>query len=121
MADKAQFPDNLVVQAVTFTTATSGLAAAVDLYGVRPVALQMPAAWTTGNITAQVSKDGTTYANLYDRSGTEYTITVTASRYVILDPADFVSVRYIKLRSGTNGTPVAQATGRTVHLICDTL
>lgn len=49
--------------------------------GSPPMAIQMPAAWTTANLTFQCSADGTTYADVYDKDGAEYTVTAAASRY----------------------------------------
>ena len=111
-----QFVELRSTQDVSLTTA-SPLSAAVELLGKVPVALQMPAAWTTAVLTFQGSKDGTTYANIYSDGGAEYTVQAAASRFIPLDPADFVGCRFVKVRSGTASTAVTQAAARTVTLI----
>jgi hypothetical protein len=73
--------------------------------------IQMPAAWTTASLTFQVSLDGSTFTNVYDKNGNEYTVLSTssvASQYVIIPPADTVGWKYIKVRSGSSGSPVTQ-------------
>jgi hypothetical protein len=77
----------------------------------------MPATWTAANLTLQASVDNSTWDNVFDSLGTEVTITAAASRFILLNPADFVSVRYLKVRSGTSGTPVNQGGARTITLI----
>lgn len=76
--------------------------------GCALVGLQMPAAWTAAGLTLQGSMDGVNFANVYDQSGTEVTLTVAASRFIQLNPADFAGFRKLKLRSGTSGAPVNQ-------------
>jgi hypothetical protein len=57
-----------------------------------------------------------TYDDLYD-SATERSVTAAASRYLAFNIADWVSVRFLKIRSGTAGTPVNQAAARTLTLV----
>lgn len=80
----------------------------------RLMALVMPAAWTAATLTFQVSADGTDYFNLYDASGNQYEVDAAASQAIILPPGDFAGFRYLKIRSGTSGTPVVQAADRTI-------
>ena len=79
--------------------------------------LVLPGTWTTADLTLQASADGTTFGNVYDSAGTEVTIKAAASRYVTLNPADFVGMQAIKLRSGTSGSPVTQTAERTITVI----
>lgn len=95
----------------------ASLAAFVDLDTKTLVGIHMPAAWDTANLTFQVSEDGVTYDNLYDSAGIEKTITVAASRYISVTPAEWVGVRFLKVRSGTSGTAVNQTAARTIQLI----
>lgn len=84
---------------------------------LRPCRIIMPAAWTAANLTVQTSYDnGVTFNDLYDASGTEYTITAAASRAILLPIADFLGVNALKLRSGTTGTPVNQGADRALLL-----
>lgn len=81
------------------------------------VAIQMPASWTTANLTFQGSNDGTTFFDVYNLDGDEYTVTAAAGRYIVLSPFEFQWARYIKIRSGTTGTPVNQSADRTIVLV----
>jgi hypothetical protein len=94
----------------------AALSGAIDLDGYTLCGIQMPSAWTTANLTFQVSADGATYADVYSDSGGEYTVTAAASRYIVLNPADFAGMRFLKVRSGTTGTPVNQGGARTMLL-----
>ncbi len=108
--------------ATDFTIANAAsLSAAVDLSGAGVLRILMPASWTAANVTFQVSQDNSTFYDLYDRSGNEVVVTAAASRAIIMVPSDFAGFRYLKIRSGTSGTPVAQGGSRTVTLITKAL
>jgi hypothetical protein len=92
------------------------LSPAVDLANQRAVRIAMPAAWTTANLTFQVSVDGVTYNNLYDKDGVEYVVQAAVSRSILLPIVDWLGVRYLKVRSGTSGTPVVQVAARILML-----
>lgn len=94
----------------------ASLSGAVDLGTKRLARINMPSSWTTANLTFQVSADGTNYANLYDATGTEKTVQAAASRAIILDFSEWIGARYIKVRSGTSGTPVNQGAERILQL-----
>jgi hypothetical protein len=109
-----------LLETTTATIATGGsVSAAVDLMGGRLVGLQIGGtAWNTASITFQASVDGTTYNDLYDDSGNEVTVTAAASRFITFDSSEnFRTVRYVKVRSGTTGTPVNQTAARTITLV----
>ena len=93
------------------------LSAALDLGYQRAVRVGIPAVWTAANLTFQVSTDGNTFKDLYDATGAEYTVTVAANRAVILPLTDFAGIRFLKVRSGTAGAPVAQAATAALDLI----
>lgn len=105
-------------QSVTIAAGAS-LSGAIEI-GERATALMlvMPDQWTAAGLTVQTSPDGVTYQNLYDRNGTEVAIVTAASRNVALDTWTFGGARYIKLRSGTAGTPVNQAGARSIQVVC---
>lgn len=115
-ANVQAFPDIVVPLSVVIPINTAIMAAGVDLYGCRAVGIQMPAAWDAANLTFQGSADGTTYFNVYDKAGTEYTVTAAASRYIILNRDDMLGIRYLIIRSGTAGVPVNQTAARTLVL-----
>lgn len=109
------------VKSLWLTTATianaASLSGSVDLNGRQLVGIMLPAAWTAANLTLQASMDGSTFFNVYAIGGSEYTATVTAaSTFIIIPPNDLLGVRYIKLRSGTSGSPVTQGASRTITL-----
>jgi hypothetical protein len=82
-----------------------------------PLAVQMPASFTGTQLTFQTSHDGITYQNLYDDAGSEIAVTVAASTNVALPASVMAAWRYVKLRSGTAGTPTAEAAERTLKII----
>lgn len=96
------------------------LSQAINLGNAVLTGVVMPAAWTTAAFTFQVSMDGVTFSNLYDSAGTEVTIANTvnlASRGLSFAPALrdlFAPWSYVKIRSGTAQTPVAQEAARDV-------
>lgn len=100
-------------------TITSGQSVSnvVDLGSKTLLAIITPSDWTAANLTFQVSTDGITYSNMHDNAGVESTVTAAASRYIVVDPANWVGVKYIKVRSGTSGTPVNQAADRIIKLV----
>lgn len=109
---------NSDVRKSTVTIANgASLSGAVDLGTSRLARIVMPASWTTANLTFQTSYDGTTYSNLYDSVGNEYTVTAAASRSILVDLKDFIAVRYLKVRSGTSGSAVNQAAARDIVLV----
>ena|SRR5438105_12074245 len=86
------------------------------------VAIHMPSAWDTGNLTFQGSNDNVTFDNVYTDAGTEFAITAAASRYIIITSTaanNLSGLMYIKVRSGTSGTPVTQTAARTIYLIVE--
>lgn len=96
----------------------ASLSTAVDLQGCRLVAIVMSAGWDTAGMTFQASVDGSTWINVHDDAGNEQALVVAGSRYwVILAPSEWESIRHLKIRSGTSGTPVAQTAERVIELV----
>ena len=93
------------------------LSAGVNLQGGRLFALQLPASWTAADLTFQASFDGSTYADMFDEEGNEVTVDAAASRYILLDPARWLGVRNLKIRSGAAGAPVNQGGDRVIQLL----
>ncbi len=111
-----------------FTTMTAtiangaSLSSVVDLAGLALVGIEMPAAWTAANLTFQAAASASAnVANFYDEMGGEFTASAAASRYIKIDPADFAGIKYLKVRSGTSGAPVAQGADRSITLVCRSL
>ena len=98
----------------------TSLAACVDLGAGRVLcAIDMPAGWDKASLTFQASPDlDGAYDNLYDQYGMEKTVVAAAGRYISLDdPAFWLGVRYLKVRSGTAAAPVNQSATRVINLI----
>lgn len=101
--------------------AGASLSNAIDLndtkyQGTQSAAVAMPAEWTEANLTFLGSVDGSSYLPIYDGEGNEYTVAAAASRYIFLEPAVFRSITYLKIRSGTASSSVAQLAARTISL-----
>lgn len=98
-------------RSVTATIANGATTSdALDLGNARGVRISMPAAFTgvTLGIT-QLALDGVTYQTVYDSNGVAYTITVAASREIILNAVDFLGLTNIKLVSSA-----AEGAARTI-------
>ncbi len=108
--------DRDVFLATVTIPASGSLSEALALRGMALVHIQMPGAWDAAALTFSTSADGTTYGSL-KKGGTEYSITVAASDAQIIPRDDFAGVRFLKVRSGTAGTPVNQTAARTITLV----
>lgn len=99
--------------------AGSSLSEEVDLRFTRLFGISMPNVWTTANITIQVRRnEDTVWRDLHHDDGQEYTITASGDRHInIRWPGSLFGIRYIRLRSGTSATPVAQAAETKLNLL----
>ncbi len=108
------------LSSVSTTIATgTALSPTLKLEGGIPAGIQMPAAWTAANLTFQGSNDDITYFNIYDDNNVELVVTAAASRFIVFRDAiaaQFYGIRYLKIRSGTSGTPVNQLADRTLYV-----
>lgn len=99
----------------------ASLSGVVELKGLRPVALIMPAGWTTAYVTFQTARADANYANAKDSDGSEITTTqLVASQVYPLSQRhqiELMHADYIKVRSGTSGTPTTQSSGDDVVLV----
>lgn len=104
------------------TTIANGasLSGEVDLEGYSLVGIIMPAAWTAADLTFQAATttEGT-FCDVYDNSGVEVSTDADASRAIGTDGVALALApfRFVKLRSGTTGTPVNQGAERTISLV----
>jgi len=108
-------------QQIQDCTITSGqsLSAGVDLGVFRLVGLSMPTTLEPTTLTFQSSFDGTNWNNIFTSAGTEVTVISAASRRIIVAPADFYGVRYLRVRGGTSGVPTTVAADRIIKLISE--
>jgi len=93
------------------------LTAPIDLERMSLCRIVTPGTLTGTAFTFQFSEDGANWQNLYDATGTEKSVTVAADRAVYLDPTQYLGIRYMKVRSGTAGTPTPEAGQRTILLV----
>ena len=105
----------------TVATIANGasLSGALDLGSMRLAGVLMPAAWTAAGLTFQASYDNVTYFNVFGDAA-EYAVASAAAsvnNFVAVDRTKFASVRFIKVRSGTSGTPVNQGAQRLLPLV----
>ena len=80
----------------------------------------MPAAWTAAGLTFQAASESEgTFNDVYDDAGTELSIAADASRVVVNKDLmqKLKGLQYVKIRSGTTGTPVVQIDERTLTLV----
>jgi len=107
-------PDNTITVIIANGVALTDV---IDLKQNIITAIQIPAAWTAANLTFQASSTRTgTFADVFDAAGNELTAVAAASR-VIVDLLELSPIRFLKIRSGTTGTPVNQGAERTLNLI----
>ncbi len=106
------------MEALTVTIPSgTAITGEIDLKGRIPCGIIMPAAWTAAALTFQAAAgSGGTYVDMYD-GGAEKSETVGASQYIVLDPTKFLGVPFLKVRSGTTGTPVNQGADRSLVLM----
>lgn len=102
---------------MTLKTATilsgAALSDAIYLGKLLPFAIKMPAAWDAAAITIQTSMDGSTWSNAFLPGGSEYSLTVAAASWVLLDPTYTKGFGpYIRLRSGVAALAVNQTADR---------
>ncbi len=89
---------------------TESLSEAVDTELFRRLGIAIPSTWDTAGVTFQVSVGGDVFVNLYKADGSaEYALTAGAGTAIPLDPDIFGPWRFIKLRSGTAASAVAQS------------
>lgn len=108
-----------IVSVTTTIPINASISGDVDLGLMRLSRIVIPAGWTPANITLQTSYDGMDWSStgLYDSSGSEYTITAAAARSIIVPLADMLSVRYLRIRSGSAAMPVPQTAARALVLV----
>ena|SRR2546425_4432027 len=73
--------------------------------------------FTSAALTFQGSHDGVTFFDLYDAAGLEVSIPASVGSRFHLAPPACAAVSWIKVRSGTSATPVAQGAQRLVNLV----
>lgn len=108
----------IAVRHVTATIAiNTSLSDAVELRGGDLIRINMPAAWTAADLTFQVDDGDGTFRDLWMEWGWELWFNAAASLSIELSIfAMFQGLTQLKVRSGTSGAPVNQATERAILL-----
>jgi len=100
-------------------TISSGnsLSAAVDLRNEYVEKILMPAAWDAAALTFQVCEtESGTYRDLYTETA-EFSVSAAgAGRAIVVPPERWLGGAWLKVRSGTSGTPVNQTADRAIQL-----
>lgn len=103
------------IETATIANAAS-LSDSVEVGSGEVVGLMVPT-WTSAEITFQGSHDGTTFSDVHDSAGAEVSIPATTGGRAVQAPAALKGFAFIKIRSGTSGTPVNQGAERLVRVI----
>jgi hypothetical protein len=100
---------------------SASLSGAIDI-GTYVVCGFIPdSGWNTAALTFQASFDGTTYYNLFNGASELAYAAIAASSWVAVDPAVFMGVRFLKVRSGTSGSAVNQTGASVVTVVTRTI
>src|SRR5579862_8527110 len=96
--------------------------AEVDIGGKSLVGIQIPANWTTAGLSFQASIDGgTTWGEVTTVAGTPYAVGSltggTLTYFVAIDPTTLRGAQAIRIRSGTQASPVNQANAVSLTLV----
>lgn len=110
-------PHPFSIPAVLIANGTS-LSALIEIGAGELVGIIVPNGWTAANLSFQGSVDGTNFFNLYDNFGAEIgvTVPVLTGCFLAWDPSVKAPI-YLKIRSGTLGTPVNQGADRTLTAV----
>jgi hypothetical protein len=100
----------------------TSLSNALALHGNVPAGVLMPASWTAAGLSMEVSIDNTTFVPVTDDAGTEYTATVSASKFIVFaNLPQFLAFAsddlYLRFRSGTSSVAVSQGAARTLTVV----
>lgn len=90
----------------------------IDLGGYSLVGIALPSNWTAADLTFRASADGgVTWYELADTTGLVTIPSLSPDSFVALDPKNWIAVRSLKVRSGTEQSPVNQLSAVTVKLL----
>lgn len=111
-------PVNPICQEETGTIASgASLSASIPLQGRTLAGVYFPS-WTAAVLTFQASHDGTTWYDVRNEDGTEYTLTAAANSYIGCSNAvPLFGAQFLKVRSGTASSVVNQGADRDLILM----
>lgn len=125
MAEAQQTVTSGSPRVLTATIANGASLSDAILVDGRLAGVIIPGAWTAAAITFSVSPDGATYYDLWSSAeGTAAEATIAsgniptaATRFLSLTFANWVGIKFVKIRSGTSGSPVNQGAARSLQLV----
>ena len=101
--------------------AGQSLSSQANLGGFSLIGVIVPAGWTAAGLsfTGSPSAGGTDYALWDGTAGAELTVSniPTTAVWLRLDPTMFLGLNFVKLLSGTHGSPVNQVSSMTLTLV----
>ncbi len=91
----------------------------INLGGLRLFGIVMPVAWTTANLTFQMSPDsGATWVDMFDQNGNEILAVGETEAYIGMNtPPHFAPLQFLRIRSGSSSVPVTQDADRVLKLL----
>lgn len=97
----------------------SSISSVIDLTSTSLLGFIMPSDWTTAALSIGVSNDGVTFYPAYDAYGSQtgYIASPVLSAAYAVDLSALLPWRYVRLRSGTQASPVNQLADRTFAII----
>ena len=111
------YPEFRKSETVTVGAGTSLSGASVSMAGRVLVGVITASTWDVAKMTFQASLDGTNFFDVTYK-GTEYEVaSVTAAKFIAVDPEVFYGAKYIKVRSGTSGSATNQVDATIVTLV----
>lgn len=113
--DVARFPDQRLINTVTIASGAS-LSGGRSLGPTTLMGILLPASFTGTSITFQVSRDGDTWGNLYDNDA-EVSHTAAGGIAITVNAFTFTPWSFVKIRSGTAGSPTTEAAPRSIVLV----
>lgn len=94
----------------------ASLSGAAEIGAGTLIGIQLP---TIDNaaLSFQGSADGVTYVEALDASSAAVSVAASTGARYIKAPADLAGIPFLKVRSGTSGSPVNQGAARTITLV----
>ena len=118
---------SLIVNGMERATTTLTIPAAASVSEAMPLGTRSllgfvtPAAWTTAQLTLEVSLDGVTWFNAYDsftaQVGVYTNIPATTPTAYSIDNAALLPWSWVRFRSGTSAAPINQAANRVFQVV----
>ena len=98
----------------------ASLSDSISLVNRHLIAIIMPSGWTAAALTFQFSTDNITFYNAFSLTAnlTANTTAAAADQIINISSTDsFHGARYLKIRSGTSGSPVLQGADRVLTVV----